>query len=155
MKAKEMYPPLWANRWTEPLVFLEAFASGNDLILGGCRDFAREILSRDPSWAWLGKRVDDFGALVEEKMRKKVQKWIWKSYFGVGALSSKLCSTEMTAKWLMDRYVAELKNLFDKRYKDHLDIRKVYVVGLEEFHAVAATTAWDIDSVEESVDYTI
>ncbi|WOE70506.1 hypothetical protein RZR97_02780 [Hydrogenimonas thermophila] len=150
MKAKKLYPDLWVKKWNEPLAFLEAFATGNYLILGGCRDFAKEILSRDPSWKWLGERVDDFGSLVEEKMRKKVQKWIWRSYFGVGALSNRLCSTEMTAKWLMDRYVNELKNLFDKRYKDALDIQKVYVLGLEEFHAVAATTAWDIDSVEES-----
>lgn len=77
MKAKEMYPDLWANRWGEPLEFLGVFAIGDNLIVGGCRDFAREILARDPSWKWLGERVDDFGSLVEEKMRKKVQKWIW------------------------------------------------------------------------------
>jgi len=143
MKSKKMYPSLWANRWHEPYGFLEAFATGDDLILGGCRDFAREILAKDARWAWLGERVDDFGSLIEEKMRKKVQKWIWRSYFEVGALAKRLCDTETTAKWLLDRYVAELKNLFDRRYKDHLDLKKVFVVGLEEeFHGVAATTPW-------------
>ena len=54
-------------------------------------------------------------------MRKKLATWIWKANFGKGAMSKKLCDTETVVRWLMDRFTNEIKNLFDSRYKNHLE----------------------------------
>jgi len=131
MVAKELYPFLFARKWKDPILFLQDVAAKEEHPFwgsgGGGREFAREILRTDSSWEWLSSRVDDFACLIERKMRLKLNKWIFRAMLDVGGLSTKLCSTEQAAIWLMDRYVAELKNLFDPRYKDFIEIESVFI----------------------------
>ena len=153
--AKILYPPLLAKRWPDPLDFLSAAAHDINHPMwgpgGAGREFVREILSRDNSWSWLADRIDDFAGLIEETIRKKLNRWIWRSHFEVGGLWERLCDTETTAKWLMDRYVAELKNLFDAKYKNYIDINAVSLIQLHEDYASAATETWqNYDPSEES-----
>lgn len=133
MITKELYPFLFAKKWKDPILFLQDVASRKEHPFWGSggagREFAREILRTDSSWEWLSSRVDDFASLIERKMRMKLNKWIFKALLDCGGLASKLCSTEQATIWLMDRYVAELKNLFDVRYKDHIEIDMVFVAS--------------------------
>lgn len=129
--AKELYPILFAKKWKDPIIFLQDIVKTDEHPFWGSggagREFAREILRTDSSWEWLANRVDDFACLIEQKMRMKLNKWIFKALLDCGGLASKLCNTEQATIWLMDRYVAELKNLFDPRYKDYIEIDKVLV----------------------------
>ncbi len=123
--AKELYPALFSKKWKEPIAFLQEVAAREEHPFWGSggagREFAREILRTDSSWEWLSHRIDDFASLIERKMRMKLNKWIFRAMLECGGLASKLCSTEQATTWLMDRYVAELKNLFDARYKDFIE----------------------------------
>ena len=128
---KELYPALFSKKWQEPIAFLQDVAAREEHPFWGSggagREFAREILRTDSSWEWLSSRVDDFACLMERKMRLKLNKWIFRAMLDVGGLASKLCNTEEATKWLLDRYVAELKNLFDERYKDYIEIESVFI----------------------------
>lgn len=123
--AKDLYSKLFAKRWPDPLQFIESVLNSSEHPFwgsgGACREFSKEILLKDEKWIWLNHQADDFAIEVEERMRAKLNKWLFKALLGSGGLSKKLCNTETTAKWLMDRYVNELKNLFDKRYRHHID----------------------------------
>ena len=129
--AKELYPALFGKKWKEPIAFLQDVAAREEHPFWGSggagREFTREILRSDSSWEWLSSRVDDFACLIERKMRLKLNKWIFRAMLDVGGLASKLCNTEEATKWLLDRYVAELKNLFDERYKDYIEIDMFFV----------------------------
>ena len=129
--AKELYPALFSKKWQDPIAFLQDVAGREEHPFWGSggagREFAREILRTDSSWEWLSSRVDDFACLIERKMRLKLNKWIFRAMLDCGGLASKLCSTEQAAIWLMDRYVGELKNLFDPRYKDFIEIDTVFL----------------------------
>lgn len=128
---KELYPILFEKKWKNPIMFLQDVAAKEEHPFWGSggagREFAREILRIDSSWEWLSSRVDDFASLIEQKMRLKLNKWIFRAMLDVGGLSSKLCNTEEATKWLLDRYVAELKNLFDPRYKNFIEIESVFI----------------------------
>lgn len=88
---------------------------------GACREYARDLLSKDYRWYWLAYRIDDFAFLVEHQMRKKLTKWEWNSYFGKGAFSRNLSDTATLVAWLQNRFISEMKNLFDCRYKNSVD----------------------------------
>lgn len=134
--AKEIYPLLYARKWNEPITFVQEVATNEQHLFwgsgGGGREFAREILKTETRWKWLANRVDDFACLIEIKMRLKLNKWLFRAMLDCGGLAPKLCTTEQATIWLMDRYVAELKNLFDDRYKDHIEIDKVFVEDYED-----------------------
>lgn len=129
--AKELYPILFEKKWKDPILFLQDVAAKEEHPFWGSggagREFAREILRTDSSWEWLSHRVDDFAVLVEQKMRMKLNKWIFRAMLDCGGLATKLCNTEQATTWLMDRYIAELKNLFDTRYKDFIEIESVFI----------------------------
>jgi hypothetical protein len=129
--AKELYPILFEKKWKDSILFLQDVAVKEEHPFWGSggagREFAREILRTDSSWEWLSHRVDDFAVLVERKMRMKLNKWIFRAMLDCGGLATKLCNTEQATTWLMDRYVAELKNLFDTRYKDFIEIESVFI----------------------------
>ena len=122
---KVIYSSLFNKKWPDPIQFLEIVASSIEHPFwgagGASREFAKEILSKDIRWQWLSYYLDDFAIQIDYIMRAKLNKWIFKAKLGSGALSKRLSNTEIAAKWLMDRYVAELKNLFDIRYKNHID----------------------------------
>lgn len=134
--AKELYPSLFTKKWPDPILFLQDVAAKEEHPFWGSggagREFAREILRIDSSWEWLSHRVDDFASLIERKMRMKLNKWIFRAMLDCGGLATKLCNTEEATKWLLDRYVAELKNLFDSRYKDFIEIDMVFVESYQD-----------------------
>ena len=144
MHSKNLYANLFAKKWQDPILFVQDAAKYEDHPIWGSggagREFAREILKNDAKWAWLGDRIDDFANLIENRMRLKLNKWLFRALLDCGGLSKKLCSTEEASKWLMDRYVAELKNLFDKKYKNSIDIHHVFIEGYEDEKTVSEPT---------------
>ncbi|MDX1808925.1 MAG: hypothetical protein R3331_05260 [Sulfurospirillaceae bacterium] len=157
MKAKELYSSLFAAKWTDPITFLQDVAMREEHQFWGAggagREFAREILKIDKSWEWLAFRIDDFACLIEAKMRAKIKKWIFRAMLDCGGLAKKLCDTEQAAKWLLDRYVAELKNLFDPRYKNYIDINLVqieeYFDGRTSCKRLPCKSTIDLQKIEE------
>lgn len=131
---KNVYVELITARYSWVDDFLkEVLASNNHLFWGACRDNAREILINAPStWNWLADRVDDFGGFVEESIRKKLPKWLFRANLGIGGLAKHIDDISSTISWLMDRYINEMKNLFDSRYKNYIDISTVFIVDYEE-----------------------
>lgn len=133
---KELYPFLFAEKWSDPVEFVQDVASDEQNPFwgsgGAAREYAKEVLKFDNQWKWLAYRVDDFACLIENTMRLKINKWLFKALLGCGGLAKKICSTEEAAKWLMNRYVSELKNLFDTRYKNHIDVNQTQIIRYSE-----------------------
>ncbi len=160
MYVKELYPQLFTKMWPDPDLFLSSVLQEDNPMWGpggAGREFSKEILMKDNRWEWLGARVDDFACIIEVNMRKKLHKWIWRAQLGEGALAKRLCNTETVVKWLMDRYVAELKNLFDSRYRIYIELSEVQLTSFEESHTSAGTEVWqNRDPWEESTcDYSV
>lgn len=133
-KAKEIYSVQYAKKYPDPYEFVNGVASNLEHEFWGTggagREFAREILAISRSWRWLSRNIDDYALFMENDMRKKLSDWIWKSHFEKSSLANHLTNTESAACWLMDRYVNELKNLFDIRYKNH--IKRIHFTSYEE-----------------------
>lgn len=133
MHVKEMYSLLFSQKWPDIDDFLYEVTLEDHPMWGAGgagREFAKEILKYDERWRWLAFRIDDFAVLIEESMRKKLSNWIWRSQLGIGSLSKHSDSTESIASWIMNRYVSELKNLFDPRYKNSIDPKKISITNL-------------------------
>ncbi|MDD2838505.1 hypothetical protein [Sulfuricurvum sp.] len=131
---KAVYVECFAKKYSNPYEFVNAIACNPNHAFWGSggagREFAREILSKSHSWYWLSCHVDDYALFIEDEMRKKLSLWIWNTYFEKSTLAYHLDSTESAARWLMDRYVNELKNLFDDSYDNH--IKPIKFISYEE-----------------------
>ena len=127
MHAKELYPLLFEKKWPDPDTFLHVVQHRSHPFWGAGgagRTFAHEILlnGNQASWRFLVDIIDDLSMLVEIEMIKKMPKMIWKANLGQNAMSRHMMSTESLTKFMLDRYVSELKNILDPRYKHHVNI---------------------------------
>lgn len=133
-RIKQVYSMLYAKKYPDPYDFINSVALNLEHEFWGTggagREFAREILARSPSWYWLSRNIDDYAIFMEDDMRKKLLQWIWNSYFDKSYLADHMTGTGSAVCWLMDRYVNELKNLFDERYKNH--IKRIHFTSYEE-----------------------
>ena len=119
MYSKNLYLELFQKKWEDPLILVEDIANNKNHVFWGCaRDFAKEILSRSPHWHWIVPNLDDYALLVENSIQLK--KWIVWSKKGKGSLNKNLTSTQTLICWLLDRYVNQIKNLFNSKYKNHI-----------------------------------
>jgi len=89
------------------------------------KDFAREILSKDTSFCWLVDKIDDLNNLVVKQIQDFLKKYYLEVLFPtkINKLTIFLQKNNVAAaiKWLMQRYVSILKNLFDKRSSKAID----------------------------------
>ena len=95
-----------------------------------CRDYAEKILARDINWYWLQKRIDDFTLLTTQHIIRRIYVWIWKAKFEIGSITKHLNYTKDTIKWISNRWVSVLKNLFDARYK--YSIQASYIIPFDD-----------------------
>lgn len=126
-----IFPDLFHEKWPDTEEFLEKILDHNHLMWGpggAGREFSRLTLLQYKDWYWLAFRVDDFAGLIEESMLQKLPKWIWRAKFEIGGLYKHSHSTREITIWLMKRYMSELQNLFDKRYKNYIPINHVMIV---------------------------
>ncbi len=99
-------------------------------------DYSVEILRKDENWKWLSYRVFDFSNIVIDKMRKDLNVLI---HFSLIFKENKLIEyiekndVKNAVKWLLSRFVNELKNLFDKRSKKSLNIDNVNLFYFNSF----------------------
>ena len=124
MQTKQLYACLFAKKEKNSISLINNISNNSSHhFWGACRDFAREILTKSNSWRWLGNRIDDFATLAQENMQKKLQNWLFKAILK----SSKMPISDLksTILWLLDRFVSELKNLFDFRSKNFIDIIRI------------------------------
>ncbi|GIT98819.1 hypothetical protein [Sulfurovum sp. TSL1] len=106
-----------------------------------CKDFAAKMLTCNPSWQWLGLRIDDFSLLATQYMCKRLPVWIWRSNFELGSLCHVICSIEDTVRWLANRWVSTLKNLFDPRYSYH--ISPSFLTIFDEAYMTVGKMQWE------------
>jgi len=132
MYAKELYPMLFVKKWPNPDIFLEKIQNIEHPFWGAggaARTFAQEILlnGNQINWRFLAERIDDISVLVEVEMLKKLPMMIWKAHLRQNAMSKHIMSTEDLTRFLLDRYVSELKNILDPRYKHHIDMANFHL----------------------------
>jgi len=93
------------------------------------KDFAKEILSKNTSWNWVIDKVDDLNSLVVKQMQNFVKNYYLNVLFVTkkNGLTTALETNNVAAavKWLMERYVNLLKNLFDSKSKDYIKIDNI------------------------------
>jgi hypothetical protein len=88
------------------------------------KDYAEEILKKDANWKWLSYRVFDFSSIVIDKMQKDLNTFI---YFSFIFKNNKLAKykeandIKKAVKWLLNRFVNDMKNLFDKRSSNSIN----------------------------------
>jgi len=126
---KQFYTNLLKNKYGNTSLFFKEIQKVNNIFWESCREFSKEILQLSTQWKWLSYRVDDFANIVEADMIEKMEKWSKK-----GSLSKQTNSIEDTISWLFDRHVNCLKNLFDTRYRNSLDLSTL--VNLEDFEPI-------------------
>ena len=126
IKTKPLYISLLSKKYPDPVELIQEISLDPEHIFWlSARDFAKEILPFGKgNWTWLSNRIDDFAFEAEKSMKKKMQKWLFRALLGSGSLAKSICNSENTVSWLLDRYVAELKNLFDPRSKNFLYLNK-------------------------------
>jgi len=121
MTTKQLYIKLLGNKEKNTMELINKISlNSNHHFWGAARDFAEEILSKTLSWKWLSCRIDDFTSIVQKIMQKKLQLWLFKAQLDCGKMN--ISNIYNTISWLFDRFVAELKNLFDIRSKNYINI---------------------------------
>jgi len=89
------------------------------------RDFSQEILNKDKKFYWLADKIYDLNNLVVKQIQDFIKKYYLQVLFPtkMNKLTIYLQSNNVAAavKWLMQRYVNILKNLYDKRSNKQLD----------------------------------
>jgi len=123
---------LFEKRWPDPDIFLNEIKDKEHPLWGpggAGRTFAYEILGKgnQTNWRFLAEKIDDLSILVEREMLKKLPMMVWKAYLGQNAMAKHLMSTTTLTRFLLDRYVSELKNILDPRYKHHVKIENFYL----------------------------
>jgi hypothetical protein len=124
MKTKQLYIKLLAQKEKNSIEFINKISlNSNHHFWGAARDFSKEILSANLSWKWLSYRIDDFASIAQRIMQEKLQPWLFKAQLECGKM--KINNIYNTISWLLDRFVSELKNLFDPRTKNYINIIKI------------------------------
>jgi len=117
---------LFANKYKNVENLLKDIANNEEhALFVFARDFAREILSKNREWAWLIDKIYDLNSLVVKNLQNYLKTYYLNVLFvtKVNKLTIYLQKNDVAAatKWLLERYVNILKNLFDKRSSRGLD----------------------------------
>ena len=139
-----LYTLLFAKTVKNSDQFIDQVTDPDHKFYLAARDVAREILSRTEGgkWKWLAERLDDFAGIAEQDVAKKVQKWKIRAILSTGRMP--LCDPQSTIKWLFERMVSEYKNLFDKKRKNFLDLRKVDKILKLEALSKLELSLWEV-----------
>jgi len=126
MNTLELTTNLLSKKYNNVNVLLQDLASDEEHALFiFSKDFAKEILQRDLKYAWLVDKVDDLNTFVVTNIQNFIKKYYLEVLFPtkINKLTIYLQKNNVaaTVKWLMERYVNNLKNLFDKRSSKVID----------------------------------
>ena len=144
VKSLPLYTSLFAKTVKNSDQFIDQITDPDHKFYGAARDVAREILNRTEGGKWrsLAERLDDFAGIAEQDVAKKVQKWKIRAILSTGRMP--LCDPQSTIKWLFERMVSEYKNLFDKKRKNFLDLRKVDKILKLEALSKLELSLWEV-----------
>jgi len=114
-----------------------------------CKDFAREMLVKDLRYNWLIDKIDDLNSLVVKQLQNFVNRYYLNVLFvtKTNKLTIYLQTNNVknAIKWLMERYVNILKNLFDKRSSKALDnISFIYFNSFENGEELISSSLYKI-----------
>lgn len=91
-------------------------------VLFWARESARELFSTQVTKLDLVRKIDDVGMIVDEIMTKTSHKMLDRGKRGKNSLFTRLCSSEKTIEWLIQRWANVFVNIAtNKNYKDHID----------------------------------
>ena len=126
MNTLELTTNLLTKKYNDVNVLLKDLARNEEhALFVFAKDFAKEILNKDEKYYWLTDKVDDLNSLIVKQMQNFLKKHYIEVLFPIkiNKLTIYLQKNNVTAatKWLMQRYVNNLKNLFDKRSSKGLD----------------------------------
>jgi hypothetical protein len=121
MQTDEIFIPLIAKKITDPpqiFTSIEIF----DELLYISRECNRERLVKHPTQRDLARKVDDLGSEVDNYLGGVRLKMLKNGQTGKNSLFKRLCSTEATIKWLVERWGNVFLNIAtNQRYKAHID----------------------------------
>jgi len=126
MNILELTTNLLTKKYNNVNVLLKDLASNEEhALFVFAKDFAREILSKDEKWHWLTDKVDDLNNLVIKQIQDFIKKYYLQVLFPTKLNKLTIClqtnNVKAAVKWLMQRYINTLKNLFDKRSSAPID----------------------------------
>jgi hypothetical protein len=125
------YICILSRHYGDPITLIQsAIKDEYHLLWHICKDCAIKNMSSNSSWYWLATRIDDFSLLATQYMCKRLPVWIWKSHFLLGSICNVLDDTGKTIRWLINRWISSIKNLFDARYSYH--ILPFFTISFEE-----------------------
>ena len=137
MNTLKLTTKLIANKYKNVEILLKDITSNEEhALFVFAKDFAREILQKDLKYNWLADKVDDLNSLVVKNLQNYLKTYYINVLFVTKAnkLTIYLQNNNVAAavKWLIERYVNNLKNLFDKRSSMGLDnISYIYFNSIE------------------------
>jgi hypothetical protein len=90
------------------------------------KESARELFYKSQSRKNLVNKIDDVGLFVDNYMNKVRYKMLQNAKNGKNSLFTKLCSSEKTMKWLIQRWINVFINITtNNNYKDYIDINMI------------------------------
>jgi len=129
---------LLSKKYTSVKTLLEDIINNEEhAIFVFAKDFAREILVKDSRYNWLIDKIYDLNSLVVKQLQNFIKRYYLNVLFvtKTNKLTIYLQKNNVKAavKWLMERYVNILKNLFDKRSKKSLNIDNINLFYFNSF----------------------
>lgn len=121
MQSNEIAKQLLAPKINNPVSIFTDTKLFED-VLFWARESARELFSTQVTKLDLVRKIDDVGMVVDEIMTKTSHKMLDRGKRGKNSLFKRLCSTEKTIEWLIQRWANVFVNIAtNKNYKDHID----------------------------------
>jgi hypothetical protein len=125
MQTDEIFIPLFAKKITDPPKIFTSIKTFDELLFW-CRECTRERLQKHTTQRDLARKIDDIGSEVDNYLRKVRLKMLKNGQNGKNSLFKRLCSTESTIKWLVERWGNVFLNLAtNPKYKAFIDVRNV------------------------------
>jgi len=105
-------------------------------ILPWAKDSAKEYFKTQRSKMFLVPYIDDVAPIVDEYCIKRAIKMYERALKSKNKLFRRLCSSEKTVAWIIDRWINTFINLTSNpAYKDYIDVSKLKVAFNEELGA--------------------
>ncbi len=103
MQADEIFIPLITKKITDPPQIFTKIEIFEDLLFW-CKECNRERLAKHKSQKNLSFKIDDIGSEVDAYLKKVRLKMLKNGQNGKNSLFKRLCSTEATIRWLVERW---------------------------------------------------
>jgi hypothetical protein len=121
MQTDEIFIPLLAKKIADPPHIFTKIEIFEDLLFW-CKECTRERLQKHKTQRDLARKIDDIGIEVDAYLKKVRLKMLSNGQKGKNSLFKRLCSTEATIRWLVERWGNVFLNIAtNPSYKAYID----------------------------------